>query len=162
MPTSGFCVIRRSCLSLFLEQGSKDHAYRMTPRVAPWITERADLFKLDSLKASFFVQLPSGGCLKRFVFVYKPARESPVPFKRFVFTLDEQDSSPEVSAMEKNDVDSHRGPRMIVAVFSTKRCCFHQPLPSVADRIALASPSDLSEIEPDRAQAARLNYVSSP
>lgn len=93
MPLSGFCVIRRRRLSLFIKQCSKDHAYRVTPRVAPWIAERADLFKLNSLEASLFAQLPSGGCFERFVFVDKPARESPVPFKRFMLALDEQNSS---------------------------------------------------------------------
>lgn len=93
MPRSGLCVIRGRRLSLLIEQRSKDHANGMAPRVAPWIAERADLFELYSIEASFFVQLPSGGCLKRFVFFDKPARKSPATFKRFMFALDEQDSN---------------------------------------------------------------------
>lgn len=93
MPRSGRSVIRRRRLSLLIEQRSKDHAYGMAPRVAPWIAERADLLKLYSLEASFFVQLTSGGCLKRFVFVDKPARKSPATFERLMFALDEQNSN---------------------------------------------------------------------
>jgi hypothetical protein len=129
MPLGGFCVIRWPWLSLFIEQCSKDHAYRMTPRVAARITESADLFKLDSREAGLFAQLPGGGCFQRFVFVYKPARESPAPSKRFMFALDEQDSSVAIRAVEKDDVHSHCGPRMIVTVYSTRRRCFHQALP---------------------------------
>jgi hypothetical protein len=142
MPLSGFCVILRRRLSRFIKQCSKDHGYRMTPRVAPWITERADLFKLNSRKASLFVQLTSGGCFKRFVFVDKPARECPDPFKRFVLALDEQDASAATCAMQKNDVDRDRWTRMIVAVFSRRRRCLHQSVSvkrSLADRIAPAS-----------------------
>lgn len=165
MPFSGFCVIRGRSLSLFVKQCSKDHAYSVTPRVAPRITECAYLFKLNSLEAGLFVQLSSGGCFKRFVFVDKPARESPVPFKRFILALDEQDSSAAFWPIEKNDVDRDRWPRMIVAVFSPRCCCLHQPVSvkrSVAGRIAPASSSDVLADCTIKHTPPNVPYVSSP
>lgn len=146
MPLSGFGVIRGRRLSLFIEQCSKHYSYRVTSRVAPRITERADLFKLNPLETSLFAQLPGGGRFKRFIFVDKPAWESPSPLKRFMLAFDEQDSGAAMCAMKQYDVDRDRRPRMIVAVFSPRPCCLHQPVSfnrPVADRISQPSLSDV-------------------
>ena len=87
MPGSIDSVVGRVDSQSSTQQRTEDDADGVTPGIASWIAERADLFEPDSAQACFFTQLASRGDLQRFVLVDKTTGERPVVLERFAATL---------------------------------------------------------------------------
>src|SRR6185436_11355383 len=69
----------------------EDHAHGVAPRIAARISERGELFELDSSKPRFFAKLSRGGRFERLVLIHEAAGESPPSFEWLSPAFDEQD-----------------------------------------------------------------------
>src|SRR6185369_5103873 len=69
----------------------EDHAYRVAARIAARISERGELFELDSMQPRLFAKLAGGCRFERFVLIYEAAGQSPPSFERLAAPFDEQD-----------------------------------------------------------------------
>jgi hypothetical protein len=130
MPGYFFRVVCCFSFRKMVDHCSKCDTHRMTPRVAAGVSERADLCELNSSDAGFLAQLASGCRLQRFVFIDKPARQSPLAFERRAPAFDQQDMETAFRAMEQNYVDGDGRTRMVVAVFPASLRFLHQSLQS--------------------------------
>ena len=105
------------------DRAVEDHAHRVAARIASRISERGELFELDSLQPRLFAKLARGGCFERFILIHEAARESPPSFERLSLAFDEQDFCVNSGSMKQHDIDRERRTRMIVAILS--RGVFH-------------------------------------
>ena len=98
-------------------RAAEDNAHSVAARIASRISERGELFELDSMQPRFFAKLARGGHFERFVLIHETAGESPSSFERLSPAFDEQDFNVNSGSMKQHDVDRDRRARMIVAIF---------------------------------------------
>lgn len=116
VPRSFGGVIGGNSCAAITDRAAEDHAYGVAARITARISERCELFELDSSKPRFFAKLACGGGFKRFVLIHETAGESPSSLERRAGPFDEQDFKVSSGSMKQHDVDRQRRSRMIVAI----------------------------------------------
>ena len=112
MPSRIFCIICGFRFRAIFEQRGESNAYGVTARVAPRVSECADLFEANAVKPGFFFQLARGCRFKRFALINESAGQCPLPFERRARAFDKQ----YFVTMKEHYVNSHRRSRVIVAM----------------------------------------------
>ena len=85
------------------------NAHGMPARVASGIAEGTQLVQPHARQAGFFFKLPARSLLEWLVLVDEASRERPVPLKRWILALDEENSEIVGAHREKHDVDRDGG-----------------------------------------------------